>query len=103
MPARGTLRRAILLSALLLGSAAALGAQETPGEALPVQDFTLENGLRLLILPKTGAPTVSFVVQYPIGSVNERPGGAAEPTAGLSGPQLDLQAGGGIMRTRNAP
>jgi predicted Zn-dependent peptidase len=74
MPARGTLRRAILLSALLLGSAAALGAQETPGEALPVQDFTLENGLRLLILPKTGAPTVSFVVQYPIGSVNERPG-----------------------------
>ncbi|MGD8362460.1 MAG: pitrilysin family protein, partial [Gemmatimonadota bacterium] len=68
------MRRALLFSALFLGSVAALGAQETPGEGLPVQDHTLENGLRLLILPRTGAPTVSFVVQYPIGSVNERPG-----------------------------
>jgi predicted Zn-dependent peptidase len=74
MPARATLRNALPILALTLGLACGLGAQETPGEALPVQEHTLENGLRLLILPRTGAPTVSFVVQYPIGSVNERPG-----------------------------
>ena len=51
-----------------------LGAQESPGEALPVLEHTLENGLRLFILPRSGAPTVSFVVQYRIGSVNETPG-----------------------------
>lgn len=51
-----------------------LEAQETPGEALPVREQTLQNGLRLLVLPRPGAPTVAFVVQYPVGSVNERPG-----------------------------
>lgn len=68
------MRRALLIPVLSLGLAASVGAQETPGEALPVREHTLENGLRLLILPRTGAPTISFVVQYPIGSVNERPG-----------------------------
>lgn len=66
-----------LFSFVLLGgvfAASALGAQETPGEALPVREHILENGLRLLLLPRAGAPTVSFVVQYPIGSVNEGPG-----------------------------
>jgi predicted Zn-dependent peptidase len=51
-----------------------LRAQESPGEALPVLEHTLENGLRLFVLPRSGAPTVSFVVQYRIGSVNETPG-----------------------------
>ena len=51
-----------------------LCGQETPGEELPVREHTLENGLRLLVLPREGAPTVSFVVQYPIGGVNEVPG-----------------------------
>ncbi len=46
-------------------------AQATPGEGLPVVEHTLDNGMRLLILPRASAPTVSFVVQYEVGGVNE--------------------------------
>ncbi|MGW8266362.1 MAG: M16 family metallopeptidase [Longimicrobiales bacterium] len=59
---------------LLLSLTAGLGAQSTPEPFPPVQEYRLENGLRLLVLPRGGPPTVSFVVQYAVGSVNERPG-----------------------------
>jgi len=39
-----------------------------------VLEHTLENGLRLFILPRPGVPISSFVVQYRIGGVNEEPG-----------------------------
>ncbi len=53
----------------------AISAQESsPGERLPVQKITLDNGMRVLILPRRGAPTVSFVVQYGVGGVHERLG-----------------------------
>lgn len=42
--------------------------------ALDVREYTLDNGLRLLVLPRPGAPIASFVVQYRIGGVNEKPG-----------------------------
>jgi predicted Zn-dependent peptidase len=74
MPKRVTLRESLLPLILLLSLTTGLGAQRTPETVPPVQEYTLENGLRLLVLPRGGAPTVSFVVQYPIGSVNERPG-----------------------------
>ena len=38
---------------------------------LEVHEHTLENGLRLFILPRPGVPIASFVVQYRIGGVNE--------------------------------
>jgi predicted Zn-dependent peptidase len=41
---------------------------------LPVREIVLDNGLRVLILHRPGAPTVAFVVQYAVGSVNERLG-----------------------------
>ncbi len=63
-----------ILTLLLLTLPQGLLGQSTPGEELPVQAHTLENGLRLLVLPREGAPTVSFVVQYSIGGVNEHPG-----------------------------
>ena len=49
-------------------------AQVTPGESLPVREVTLDNGMRLLILPRPGAPTASFVVQFAVGGVHERLG-----------------------------
>ncbi|NJD20469.1 MAG: insulinase family protein [Gemmatimonadetes bacterium] len=61
--------------AWLLAGTVPLGAQEpTPGERLPVREDTLANGLRLLVLHRPGAPTVSFVVQYGVGGVHERLG-----------------------------
>ena len=51
------------------------GAQETtPGELLPVRQVTLDNGMRLLILRRPGAPTISFAVRFNVGGVNERLG-----------------------------
>ncbi len=44
----------------------ALAAQE-----LPVRELGLANGMTFLLLPRPGAPTVSFVVHLPVGSVNE--------------------------------
>lgn len=49
-------------------------AQASPGERLPVEEITLANGLRVLLLPREGAPTVSFVMQFRVGGVNERIG-----------------------------
>lgn len=45
-----------------------------PGERLPVQERALDNGLRVVVLPRRGAPTVSFVVEVGIGGVNEHLG-----------------------------
>jgi predicted Zn-dependent peptidase len=44
------------------------------GPDLPVHEVTLDNGMRFLILPRPGAPTIAFVVQYAVGGVNEEPG-----------------------------
>lgn len=74
------MRRSLILAC---AAAAALGplwtpsvqAQEgTPGEHLPVREHTLQNGMRLLILPRPGAATVSFVVRYGVGGIHERLG-----------------------------
>jgi len=59
---------------LLHGQTAGVGAQEEAVPTLMVQEHRLENGLRLFILPRPGAPIASFVVQYRIGGVNEKPG-----------------------------
>ena len=65
----------LLLAALsLVAPAPTLHAQETPGERLPVREVTLENGMRFLILPRSGAPTVSFVTRFGVGGVNEHLG-----------------------------
>jgi len=59
---------------VMAGLAPSMSAQATPGELLPVREITLENGMRLVVLPRQGAPTVSFVSQFNIGGVNERLG-----------------------------
>jgi predicted Zn-dependent peptidase len=47
---------------------------ERVGDDLPVRRVVLENGMRLLVLPRPGMPTVSFVMQFGVGGVNETPG-----------------------------
>ncbi len=60
---------------VLLGVPAAARAQEpTPGERLPVRERTLDNGMRVLALERRGAPTVAFIVEYDVGSLQEHLG-----------------------------
>ncbi|MBI4540447.1 MAG: insulinase family protein [Gemmatimonadetes bacterium] len=59
-----------LLAGWLLATAAA-EAQEVSGDKLPVVEQTLPNGMRFLVLERPGAPTVSFIVHFDVGSVNE--------------------------------
>ncbi|MCG6988957.1 MAG: insulinase family protein [Gemmatimonadetes bacterium] len=76
---------ACLLAAVVAAAVAAPGqapaqtappaqAAPTPGERLPVQERTLDNGLRVLVLRRQGAPTVSFVLLYQVGGVDEHLG-----------------------------
>lgn len=49
----------------------------TPEAGVPdieVLEHTLSNGLRLLVVPRPAVPTVSFVVEYRVGGVDEAPG-----------------------------
>lgn len=62
----------LALLALLLSTPAR--GQVLEGEDLPVVEDTLTNGMRILVLPRTGSPTVSFVVRYGVGSVQEHVG-----------------------------
>ncbi|MBI4521193.1 MAG: insulinase family protein [Gemmatimonadetes bacterium] len=48
-----------------------MAAQSVSGESLPVVEHTLANGMRFLILERPSSPTVSFMVQFQVGSVNE--------------------------------
>jgi len=41
---------------------------------LDVKEYTLDNGMTLLILERPAAPVVSALVRYRVGSVDERPG-----------------------------
>lgn len=44
------------------------------GEGLPVREITLDNGMRVLLLRREGAPTVSFVMRFGVGGVHEHLG-----------------------------
>lgn len=48
--------------------------QTAPGRDLPVREIRLTNGMTVLLLPRDGAPTVSFVMRIGVGGVNEHLG-----------------------------
>ena len=56
------------------GAGSELAAQEALGDALPVREIHLDNGMTVLVLPRGGAPTVSFVVRFAVGGVHEHVG-----------------------------
>jgi len=63
------MRRLLLGLLVLLLCAPAAFAQR-----VPVQEVTLENGLRLLLVPRKGDPNIAAGWIARVGSVNERPG-----------------------------
>ena len=46
-------------------------SQVLNGAQLPVVEHQLANGMRWLVLPRRSSPTVSFIVQFRVGGVNE--------------------------------
>ena len=70
---------AVLLLAAAVAAAATVASQVPPaarpaGADLPVVDYRLRNGLRVLLLEDDGLPLVSVVVAYGAGAVREAPG-----------------------------
>lgn len=61
-----------IVAALLVAPAAAPAAAQTLD--LPVETFTLDNGLRLLVAPNHLVPTVAVGIHYDVGSAVEVPG-----------------------------
>ena len=51
-----------------------LCAQIAAAQKVPVQEITLDNGMRLLLVPRKGDPNVAAGWVARVGSVNERPG-----------------------------
>jgi predicted Zn-dependent peptidase len=65
------------MRALILGMVLALpaaGQGKESGFKLPVEEFTLDNGLRVLIVERHDVPRVFCSLWWRVGSVNERPG-----------------------------
>ena len=64
----------LLLISLLIGFLATEDgrAQDQENDDLPVTEYRLPNGMQFIILEKSGSPTVSFVLQYQIGGINDK-------------------------------
>ncbi len=70
------MKRAILFL-LVLGCAGAAPAPQDPAGSsfrLPVDELVLDNGFRVLVVERPGAPRVYCSLWWRVGSVNERPG-----------------------------
>jgi len=67
------MRRHILLVSIALITAP-LGAQSPAPLQVPYQQFTLANGLNVILHRDTSIPTVAVNVWYHVGSANEKPG-----------------------------
>ncbi len=66
--------RWVSTSALILAATVALGAQQPAALSVPFTQFTLPNGLNVILHRDTSVPVVSVNIWYHVGSANERPG-----------------------------
>ncbi|MCC6464209.1 MAG: insulinase family protein [Planctomycetes bacterium] len=62
------------VAALAAASAVAQEAPKTPAKGLDVAEYTLDNGLKLLVVNRPGVPIVSSYVWYKVGSMDEDAG-----------------------------
>jgi zinc protease len=63
----------VVLGVAVLAGAVVLGA-DTPSLRVPYTEFTLPNGLHVILHRDTSVPVVAVNVWYHVGSANERPG-----------------------------
>ncbi|TCK30182.1 zinc protease [Ancylobacter aquaticus] len=59
---------------LLAGAAAGLATAPSRADAAEVSEFTLGNGLQVVVVPDHRAPVVTHMVWYRVGSADEQPG-----------------------------
>ncbi|MEM9278220.1 MAG: pitrilysin family protein [Pseudomonadota bacterium] len=64
----------MLLATMLLlsGLVTVLASEETP--KLKIEDYTLSNGLRVVVIPDRRAPVVTHMIWYKVGSADDPPG-----------------------------
>jgi zinc protease len=68
----GRLRR--LVSALVFGAGIAVPAKAEQTDGGSMADFTLANGMQVVVIPDHRAPIVTHMVWYKVGSADEPPG-----------------------------
>lgn len=68
------MRRTIPLLALLLVLLAFMPASAQSSTGLDAREFTLDNGLKVIVVNRPGVPVVSSYVWYKVGSMDETPG-----------------------------
>ena len=66
--------RRLLLPLLLLSAAGGLGAQQPSTLSVPITQFTLPNGLHVILHRDTTVPVVAVNMWFHVGSGHERPG-----------------------------
>jgi zinc protease len=67
-------RAGVVLASFGLASLAVAAAAERPQNPPRVSEFTLKNGLHILVIPDHRAPVVTHMVWYKIGAADEPPG-----------------------------
>ncbi len=65
---------AALAPAFLAASPASATAQDHAAFRIPVKEGVLSNGMKLLVVERHETPTVSCVVKFRVGAVDEKPG-----------------------------
>jgi zinc protease len=68
------IRRFSLCCALAAGLALSAPAAFAEQEAPQIENFTLDNGLEVVVIPDRRAPVVTHMVWYKVGSADEEPG-----------------------------
>ena len=66
------LRRSV--AAAVVATALATGAASAQTSGIKISDFTLSNGLELVVIPDRRAPVVTHMIWYKVGSADETPG-----------------------------
>ncbi|MCJ8143552.1 insulinase family protein [Ancylobacter sp. A5.8] len=59
---------------LLAAAGAATLASSRPSQAAEISQFTLDNGMQVVVVPDHRAPVVTHMVWYRVGSADEQPG-----------------------------
>jgi len=67
-------KRRIVAAAGLLAATFATSSLAAAPAGAPVEDFTLANGLELVVIPDHRAPVVTHMIWYKVGAADETPG-----------------------------